>query len=446
MTPFRLLTAFAMLAPAAARAQERRPLDHLVAEGLRNNRTLAIERIAERQSAAEVRAARGMFFPSLTVNSRSSEQSGTLDLGDFLNPAYAALNELSGRNDFPTAVSMTLPLAHETRLRLVQPVFNETIRSNHRVARQRSIGQHEHRKAAERRYAAQVQIAYVSWASARSEANVYEATLDLVKEHERVTGRLLEAGTATPDALYRARADRSDVEQRLAEARERVNAAARGLNHLLGRPLGTPIDPAPDSALVFELTIGEDEAVASALARREELAEANAGIGGADAAVALATSRMLPSVAVALDYGVQGQDVRFDRDHDFWMASLVFSWELSGGGSDVARRAAARAGADRARVARRDLEESIRLEVRQAHAAAVVARTAIETAADRWAAARRTFELVRRRYEEGVATQIELIDARTQLTSAELNRTLTAHRYAVRWLELEHAAALRDID
>ena len=60
--------------------------------------------------------------------------------------------------------------------------------------------------------------------------------------------------------------------------------------------------------------------------------------------------------------------------------------------------------------------------------------------------AERTFDLVHRRYEEGVASQIEFLDARTQLTNAELNRALTAHRYAIRYFDLERAAALRPMD
>jgi outer membrane protein TolC len=387
-----------------------------------------------------------LFFPSVTLDSRYSEQSGALNLGDFINPAYAALNQLRGTNDFPTNLDLTLPLAHESRLRLTQPLFNETIRRNYAIARNRHAGQEARWLGAARRLAADVQTAYLSVAAARSAAAVYEASLALVAENERVTERLLAAGRGTPDAVFRARAERSDVAQRLAEAREQVDAAARALNQLLGRPLDAPVAAIPDSGLTFELTIGEDSAAASALARREELAQVDAGIGAADAAVGLATAAFLPSVSLAVDYGFQGQAVRFDRENDYWVASVVVSWNLFNGGRDVARRSGARAAADRQRVTRRDLEERIRLEVRQAYAAAVVARAGIATAEDRVTAARRTFDLVRRRYEEGVASQIEFLDARTQLTNAELNRTLTAYRYAIRFVDLERAAALRSVD
>ncbi|MGH7614881.1 MAG: TolC family protein [Gemmatimonadales bacterium] len=433
------------LAPSLV-GQTTDPLGGFVTEALRNNLSLEAERLAERRSAAEVAEARGLFFPALTLDSRYSDQSGTLNLGDLLNPAFAALNQLRGTTDFPTNLDQTLPLAHESRLRLVQPLFNEAIRKNYSLARNRFTGQEARRIAAVRRLAADVQIAYLSLAAARSAAAVYESSLTLVVENERVTERLLAAGRSTPDAVFRARAERSDVAQRLAEAREQVHAAARVLNQLLGRPLDTPVAAIPDSGLTFELTIGEDSSVAHALAQREELAQIDAGIGAANAAVGIATAAFLPSVSLAVDYGFQGQAVRFNRENDYWVASVVVSWNLFNGGRDAARRSAARAEADRQRVTRRDVEERIRLEVRQAYQAAVVARSGVATAEDRVTAARRSFDLVRRRYEEGIATQIEFLDARTHLTNAELNRTLTAHRYAIRFVDLERAAALRTID
>jgi outer membrane protein TolC len=418
----------------------------VVVEALRHNLGLDAERLAVRRTGAEVREARGAFFPAVTLAARYSEQHGTLNLGDLLNPAFAALNELRGTSDFPTNLDLTLPLAHETRLRVTQPVFNEAIRQGYALARHRHAAQRASLRVAARRLAAEVQIAYVTLAAARNAAAVYASSLALVAENERVTERLLAAGRGTPDAVYRARAERSDVAQRLAEAREQVDAAARGLNRILGRPLDAAAPTIPDSALAFELAIAEDSAVGRALARREELLQLDAGIRTAGAAVGLATAAFLPSVAFAVDYGFQGTEVRFDGATDYWVASVVVSWNLFTGGRDVARRAAARAEADRQRAIRRDLADRVRLEVRQAYAAAVVARAAIATADDRVAAARRTFDLVRRRYDEGVASQIEFLDARTQLTNAELNRTLTAHRYAIRYLELERAAALRPLD
>jgi outer membrane protein TolC len=52
------------------------PLGDVVSEALRNNLGLAQENLAVERAEAGVREARGRFFPSLTLDSRYSEQSG----------------------------------------------------------------------------------------------------------------------------------------------------------------------------------------------------------------------------------------------------------------------------------------------------------------------------------------------------------------------------------
>jgi outer membrane protein TolC len=84
--------------------------------------------------------------------------------------------------------------------------------------------------------------------------------------------------------------------------------------------------------------------------------------------------------------------------------------------------------------------------VRVAHDAADVARAAIVTATDRLTAATRTFELVQRRYSEGLAPQLELLDARTALTTAQLNRLITTYDFYQRVVEFERAAALSPLE
>lgn len=428
-------------------AQKPTRLDALVEEALRNNPVLAQERAAERRSEAELRDARGLLLPALSIESRYSEQNGTFNLGDFVNPAYATLNQLTGSDRFPTDLNFTLPLRHESRFRLVQPVFNETIRRNRSVARHRYEGQRWQTRAEARHLAAQVQAAFLEASAARSAVAIWESSLELVRENERVAERLVAASQATPDVVFRARAERSEVEQSLAEARDGATASGRVLNRLLGRPLETTVEIlAADSLLCLELAMTEDGALASALSRREELRQVDAGVRAAGAAVGLATSSLLPSLSVALDYGWQGRDVEFNRRTDFMVASVVLSWNVFDGGRNLAARQRAQAEADRARMARRDVEDAVRLDVRQAWDAARVARSAVGTAEDRVTAARRSFELVRRKYEEGVASQIEFVDARSSLTRAELNRVLTIYRWGIRWVDLERAAALREMD
>jgi len=421
------------------------PLGSIVAEALAHNLSLSGARLGERRAAAEAVAARAQWLPAVRLETRASRLEDVQDLGALINPAYAALNQLTGSNAFPTDVSLTLPQRYESHLRVTQPLLNAPLAASVTIATAQRDAERSVVAATARGLAAQAQVAWLQQASARRLADIYAATLALVQENERVAERLLDAGKVTPEAVHRARADRAEVEQSLADAREQSAAAARELDRLLGRPLDAPVEALPDSLFARPVDVTADEALRSALARREELAAGDAGVRAARAAVRAATGTFLPSVSGAFDMGWQGQDWTLDRDQRFWTASLVASWDLFRGGSDLARRSAAQAEAERARVARRDAAEHIAVEVLNAYHAAEVAHDAIATAATRADAARRTWTLVRRRYEEGSASPLELTDARTQLTNAESNQILTLYRYAIRRVDLERAAALRDL-
>lgn len=430
-------------APLAAQAND--PLGGYVRQAIEGNLGLRRERLAADRAEAEVREARGLFLPTVAFDARYSEMSGGLNIGDFINPAYGALNEITGSDRFPTDVDARLPLAAETRIRIAQPLYQPVISENHRLRRTLRDLQGHALNAATRQLAADVQTAYLDYARSVRVVELYRSTLPLLDENLRVAERLVARGTATPDAVLRARAERGETRQALDEAAVRSQAALRRFNHLLNRALDTPVEVLPDSALAFVLSVDEDQAVRRALGGREELRQSDAGIAVAESQVRLAGAARLPTVALAVDYGLQGSDYRLSADDDFAVASLVVQWNAFNGGQTGARRQQARIAADQARAGRAQAEQQIELQVRTAYRSAEVARGAIAIAEDRLAAARRTYELVERRYQEGIAPQIELIDARTAYTSAGLNLILTRYDYAARWVEVERAAALRNL-
>ena len=115
-----LLSSSLFGAPLAAQTHD--PLGGYVRQAIEGNLGLRQERLAADRADAEVREARGLFLPSVAFDARYSEMSGGLNIGDFINPAYGALNEITGSNRFPTDVDARLPLAQETRIRIAQPL------------------------------------------------------------------------------------------------------------------------------------------------------------------------------------------------------------------------------------------------------------------------------------------------------------------------------------
>ena len=447
-SPIRLLPVlFLALAAAAPRsAAQGDPLGGYVRQAVENNLALRQGRLSAERSSAAAREARGLLLPTVSFDARYSRTSGVMNLGDFVNPAYAALNQVTGTNQFPTNIDARLPLAQETKIRIAQPLLAPAAWENQRLRRTLADLEGAALGAATRQLAADVQTAYLDYARSVRAVELYANTLPLLQENLRVAERRVERGVATPDAVLRARAERGETEQALAEAEQRSAAALRRFNFLLGRELDTPVEVLSDSVFALPLPLAEDEAVRAALAGREELSQGDAGVRAAESQVRLARAGQLPTVALAVDYGIQGNAYRFGTDDDFAIASLVVSWNAWNGGQHGARREQARIDADMARSRREEIGRQVELHVRTAWRAAEVARTAIATAEDRLAAAERTYQLVERRWQEGIAPQIELLDARTAFTSAGLNLILTRYEYAARWVELERAAALRPLD
>jgi outer membrane protein TolC len=92
-----------------------------------------------------------------------------------------------------------------------------------------------------------------------------------------------------------------------------------------------------------------------------------------------------------------------------------------------------------------EVAQQIRLEVQQAFDRLATARDSLATAAARADAARAGFRIASRKRDEGVISQVEFIDARSALTSAELNHNVTRFNVLARRAELEYATSTGDL-
>jgi outer membrane protein TolC len=437
--------------PVSAQLPARSPLDALVSEGLAANPALKARALAVTRDDAAIAEARGRFLPSLTANARASNLAGaTPNLGALINPAYAALNQLLGQNAFPTNINLTLPQKQEATLRLAQPLFEPRVLEGYRIARSLRDASASERDAQRRQLAADIQTSYLQYARASRAADLLSLTVPLLDEALRVSERLLSAGKVTPDNVLRAKAEQSAVIQQRDAAHQLATAARQQLNYLAGRTLDAALPLFADSLLGFDARLSARDDVAAAQLRaqasREELSQLDHAYDAIQAQRRLARAAYLPSVSLAVDYGFQGNTIRIDGNRDFTVASVVMSWNLFNGGQDRARVQQAAIDGAQLKARRDDASRSIALQVRVSHDAAIVARTAIATATDRQTAATRTFELVQRRFGEGLASQLELLDARTALTTAQLNRIITTYDFYQRVVEYERAAALSPLE
>jgi outer membrane protein TolC len=177
------------------------------------------------------------------------------------------------------------------------------------------------------------------------------------------------------------------------------------------------------------------------LHRRPEVGQVEQLARASTEQVNVSRKQRWPMLSLGVDAGTQGEDYRFGDGYNFSTASLIFTWKLFDGGGDAARVRQAEATQRQLVLRQEEVAQQIRLEVQQAFDRLQTARDSLSTATARSEAARAAFRIASRKRDEGVINQVEFVDARSTLTSAELNQNLTQFNVLARRAELEYATS-----
>lgn len=427
----------AALLPAASIAADApaSPLDAYVREALAHNPAMSAEMQGLLARELELRAARAQRLPSLDLDARYTRATGGRTIGfpagQLFNPIYETLNFLLEQQGEPPMFQPTVqdfedPIVRrkeqDTRLRLTAPLYAPEIRAgvDARLA-QRAL-QEASLETTARVLVREVHRAYYGAARAQAAERILQASLELLTEDVRVAEVLVREGSATRDRLLRARAEQLAAEQRLDAARARTRQAQRRLAQLMDRDTpehlqlpaldatGMPLETAPDHAGAGMPDTGY----------RPELAQLDHAIDTTSSQSRAASARLLPTLTLAADYGIQGTDYRIDSDAEVGTVSLVMRWNLFDFGQRRATRDAADAETARLRAERRDLERQLQLARDSAEDDTGVVRRALQTARARLEAAEASFAIAERKREEDALTQVEFLDAERALTEARL--------------------------
>ena len=158
---------------------------------------------------------------------------------------------------------------------------------------------------------------------------------------------------------------------------------------------------------------------------REELDQIKQAISATGKNAAIVRSNYYPGVNAVVDYGFQGAEYNFGKDDDFWMASVVLEWNLFRGFQDKAKLEQVYLQKKKLSAKEEEIRNQIELEVERSYDNLTVARKTIDVARQQVESAQASFKIIRKKYEEGVAAQVEYLDAQTTLTNAAINEVIS---------------------
>ncbi len=419
-------------------------LESYISYGIENNLALKQKRSDYERSIEALKEARGLFYPGVSFNARYTVSEGgrviDFPVGDLLNPVYATLNSLTSSSLFPVInnqrINFLRPTEHETKMRIVQPLFNTDIYYNSRIRKEMTLIGEMDVEQYKRELSAEIKIAYYNAAMADALISILTDTRKLLTENIRVNRKLLSNDKVTADYVYRSEAELNKFDQELRNAEKNSQIANAYFNFLLNRPLR-------DSIIIHQpevfpsLSQRTYDYTTTAIENREEIRKLeNYGkISGLQ--VKMNQSQKLPDLFAVADYGFQGEEYAFNREQDYMQASAVLTWNLFEGFSNRAR---IRQAVIQKEIAESQLEEAkkqIELQVIEALNELSAADKGISAAESQLKNARESYRIVERKYGEGQASLIEYIDARTSMTQAEENLIISRYRYLSAFADFE---------
>ncbi|MFH0756191.1 MAG: TolC family protein [Bacteroidota bacterium] len=423
-------------------------LDAYITEGLQSNLGLRQKQLDYASDLAALKEAKGLFLPDFSLNARYTVAEGgrtiVFPVGDLMNPVYSTLNMLTVSEMFPQIDNEEFPFyrprEQETKVTLVQPIFNTDIVNNYRIRKQYTEIARIDVDRYQKELIKEISKAYYGYQKAYHLVKLADTTISLVSENLRVSQRLFDNDKVTIDAVYRSESELSKVEVQHAQAKNMLEASRAYFNFLLNRSLDAPIELMDECPL--PLVVSLEEASLLAVRNRDELHQIEEYQELNERVTDLHRGKSIPGLFGVVDYGFQGEQYRFTGDDDFMLASLVMKWNLFQGTTNHRKVQESKIEGEKLKELYSETQQQIRLEVINHYYALQAAYESVQSAQKQTRSAGRAYELISRKYSEGQSSLLELIDARTSLTSAATNSIIARSEFFSRQADFEYAMAV----
>ena len=415
---------FIFLIPVSimTKAQNIDYLNQYISIGLERNLAINQQKLEVEKSYQDIRNARGSLLPSIDLNARYTKANGgrsfQMPLGDLMNPVYNTLNGLVGEETFANIENQELNFNRttdvDTRISILLPIYDSRLLVQNNIQHELTSMVEVDLSISRRDIIFDIKKSYFNYLKALRLKGLLLDARSLVKENLRVSEVLFENDKVTEDAVWRSKTEVRKVDFQIAEAEKQYQMAKRYFNQLLNRDMldSIYIDQ------IYESTLRQDFSYSFNYQNREELEKLLVAQNVAHQQIKMATSNNIPNFYLAFDAGFQGSSYALNSESDYFLASAVMSWNLFSGFKNSSRKQRAKIELQRLDIQYEHVKNNLQLQVEEARLEFVKSRKNYETTTSAETEAKANFKIVSRKYEEGLANQVEFIDARTFMTNA----------------------------
>ncbi len=277
-----------------------------------------------------------------------------------------------------------------------------------------------------------------------------EANLLMARSHLEQARAMMAAGLATRADILRSEVAVTGASEALIKASNGLRLAESAFNNAIGRPLSLTVEISEndfDSQTVIE-NFDLAKLLGDAKRYRPELAQLDISVKLADDKMTMAKGEWLPSVAVQGKYGWNNTNYPvnlINYDSTSWTIAAGASWKIFDGFGSQAKIKEAEMERSAAEYSRRMAVRAIELEIQQALLNYNSSRDVIEACLAGLASAKENYDVALVRYRNGLGTNIEVLDALTALTKAEVDLLTAKYDLRIARAQIEKAVGVIDM-
>lgn len=269
---------------------------------------------------------------------------------------------------------------------------------------------------------------------------VSQQTVDDYTEHLSNTRNKYDVGLVAKSDVLQTQVKLANAQDSQIIARNNYVNAAAALNNIIGQAQGQEL--ALKEHLSYEPTPATlEECITYALAHRPEVAEAQASLAVAKEQISIAKSGKLPSVSLGAT-NTWSDNKLPGSENSNWQVSLTASLNVFDSGVVKSQVRQAEYTLKVAQEQERQLRESVELETRQQYNSLREAEARIDLSKVAVTQAEEDSKIYKARYEAGVSTNLEVMDAEVSLTTARNNAIKALYDYNTSKAKLQKAMGM----
>lgn len=418
-----------LLLPVAAAGAETLKLSLRDAMGmaLENNNKIKAARFTSQAARQGVESVNSRYLPAISFeetfaasNSPTSTFMMKLDQGRFTENDFqiGTLNNPSAQHDFKTALTIQQPLFVPSLSPLKEMAVKDAQKSELEL------------EAARQGIVFQVFFTYLDVQKAAARLEAADKAVADARENMRLATVRTSSGVGLKSDELRSRTHLSTVEQQLIITINDLALARMKLAMLIGLPEDSTYEVS-DSLGRVEVPDVSDQVIGEALQNRVEVRQSHTDLEKSDAALRLARSEYLPTAGVFASYQLNAKDSPFTSDNEAWSAGVSLKWNIFDGFRTNSERKRALSAQAAAREMLESTTKDVRYQLRESYVRRHEVGKRLEVTRHSVLDAEETVRLLTKRYENSLATMVELLDAQTALNQARANLVEAEAGYAL---------------